>query len=63
GSAGRTVEEPYGPIDAYRLMAEGFARLVGGADDEFTVTSGDSLTIARTMDDIRARTRGDARPH
>jgi predicted dehydrogenase len=50
---GTAHEESFAPVDAYRLMAESFARLVRGVD-EFAVTPAESLAIARTSDAVRA---------
>ncbi|MEO6712234.1 MAG: Gfo/Idh/MocA family oxidoreductase [Mycobacteriales bacterium] len=55
GASGDAVEEPFGPVDAYRLMAESFARLVRG-EGEFTHTPSESMQVAYTMDAIRSRT-------
>lgn len=52
--SGAAVEEPFGPVDAYRLMAESFARLVRG-EAEFTHSPSESMQIANTMDAVRAR--------
>lgn len=58
---GSVSEEPFEPVDAYRLMAESFGRLVRGGE-EFYVRPEESLAIARTMDAIRTNVAsGDGR--
>ena len=55
-ASGVERDESFRPVDSYLLMAESFARLVGGGD-EFVVTAAESISVARTMDAIRNRTR------
>lgn len=55
-AAGAERVESFEAADAFRLMAEAFARRVRG-EDAFFVTREDSLEIAHTLDDIREQSR------